>query len=43
MGMSSKSYHDPSLTQQRIDPVGWDKEGNTYYLFDGMCLPPLQT
>lgn len=27
-----------ALTRQRIDPVGWDKDGNTYYLFDGMRL-----
>ena len=23
---------------QRIDPVGWDKDGNTYFLFDGTSL-----
>lgn len=23
------------LTTQRIDPIGWDGQDNTYWLFDG--------
>ena len=28
-----------SADVQRVDPLGWDKSGNTYYLFDGKPQP----